>query len=633
MRKDLIYTIPRALHNVQDLTKILDEHEEIRFVSIAAVDLAGHETDTKIPIRLFRKDMDVFLNGMAAQTDGSSVVLPEIASLNNAKVDMKGDSDATWFVDYNYTFTASDATKPVGTIKIPCFLFHNGLEVDSRSILKNAEADFKKNLMEKFQTSDKLQKEFGISAEDIEEIEVTNATELEFWVKTPSNAGNIEELHTSQELKEQYWGKTRGTVRNALEETLILMENYGLSPEMGHKEVGGVRAKLADTGKFSSVLEQLEIDWRFSTPMGTGDSEIFIKELVRDVFARHGLEVTFLAKPIDGVAGSGEHLHIGVAVKLKSGARVNLFAPKEDNFLSTVGFGSLMGILKNYEVINPIVTATNAAFRRLKKGYEAPICIVTSLGENTKVPSRNRTVLIGLIRDEHNPLATRFELRSPNPHTNTFLATASLLMSMTDGINYTVEKDKSATELLNELSKEPNEKADYLEEGRAYRTEKDVFEDFTDEEREEFFGNAPSTVFENISAFRKYPEKMETLKRNGVFPAKILHSFESFALSKWITELEHRIIPNYMSEIREMKKLHDKDNVDDLDLANFEKVQELKLKLMKDTSSSLSMFSQVSKAVKEGNLEEVSRLQKEISAEVITLRKLYRDYKTYLIDC
>ena len=633
MRKDLIYTIPRALHNVQDLTKILDEHEEIRFVSIAAVDLAGHETDTKIPIRLFRKDMDVFLNGMAAQTDGSSVVLPEIASLNNAKVDMKGDSDATWFVDYNYTFTASDATKPVGTIKIPCFLFHNGLEVDSRSILKNAEADFKKNLMEKFQTSDKLQKEFGISAEDIEEIEVTNATELEFWVKTPSNAGNIEELHTSQELKEQYWGKTRGTVRNALEETLILMENYGLSPEMGHKEVGGVRAKLADTGKFSSVLEQLEIDWRFSTPMGTGDSEIFIKELVRDVFARHGLEVTFLAKPIDGVAGSGEHLHIGVAVKLKSGARVNLFAPKEDNFLSTVGFGSLMGILKNYEVINPIVTATNAAFRRLKKGYEAPICIVTSLGENTKVPSRNRTVLIGLIRDEHNPLATRFELRSPNPHTNTFLATASLLMSMTDGINYTVEKDKSATELLNELSKEPNEKADYLEEGRAYRTEKDVFEDFTDEEREEFFGNAPSTVFENISAFRKYPEKMETLKRNGVFPAKILHSFESFALSKWITELEHRIIPNYMSEIREMKKLHDKDNVDDLDLANFEKVQELKLKLMKDTSSSLSMFSQVSKAVKEGNLEEVSRLQKEISAEVITLRKLYRDYKTNLIDC
>lgn len=633
MRRDLIYTIPRALHNVQDLTKILDEHEEIRFVSIAAVDLAGHETDTKIPIRLFRKDMDVFLNGMAAQTDGSSVVLPEIASLNNAKVDMKGDSEATWFVDYNYTFTASDASKPVGTIKIPCFLFHNGMEVDSRSILKNAEADFKKNLMEKFQTSEKLQKEFGITAEDIEEIEVTNATELEFWVKTPSNAGNIEELHTSQELKEQYWGKTRGTVRNALEETLILMENYGLSPEMGHKEVGGVRAKLADTGKFSSVLEQLEIDWRFSTPMGTGDSEIFIKELVRDVFARHGLEVTFLAKPIDGVAGSGEHLHIGVAVKLKSGERVNLFAPKEDNFLSTVGFGSLMGILKNYEVINPIVTATNAAFRRLKKGYEAPICIVTSLGENTKIPSRNRTVLIGLIRDEHNPLATRFELRSPNPHTNTFLATASLLMSMTNGINYTVEKDKSATELLNELSKDPNEKADYLEEGRAYRTEKDVFEDFTDEEREEFFGNAPSTVYENISAFRKYPEKMETLKRNGVFPAKILESFESFALSKWITELEHRIIPNYISEIREMKKLHDGNDVDDLDLANFEKVHELKLKLMKDTSSSLCMFSQVSKAVKEGNLEEVSRLQKEISAEVIRLRDLYRTYKANLIDC
>lgn len=31
----------------------------------------------------------------------------------------------------------------------------------------------------------------------------------------------------------------------------------------------------------------------------------------------NGLEVSFQAKPIPGVAGSGEHTHVGIAAKLK----------------------------------------------------------------------------------------------------------------------------------------------------------------------------------------------------------------------------------------------------------------------------------------------------------------------------
>ena len=64
--------------------------------------------------------------------------------------------------------------------------------------------------------------------------------------------------------------------------------------------------------------------------------------------------------------------------------------------------------LKNYEVINPFVSATNDSLNRLKPGFEAPVCIVTSLGHKPEVPSRNRTILAGLIRDVNNPKATRF---------------------------------------------------------------------------------------------------------------------------------------------------------------------------------------------------------------------------------
>ena len=74
-------------------------------------------------------------------------------------------------------------------------------------------------------------------------------------------------------------------------------------------------------------------------------------------------------------------------------------ADLDTQFLSPVGFGALMGLLKNYDVINPFVSSTNDAFNRQKPGFEAPVCVVTSLGHSARVPSRNRTVLVGLVRE------------------------------------------------------------------------------------------------------------------------------------------------------------------------------------------------------------------------------------------
>ena len=53
-------------------------------------------------MQIFLEDIDGFLAGSAAQTDGSSVVLTGIATLNDARVDMKVDKTVNWFVDYNY---------------------------------------------------------------------------------------------------------------------------------------------------------------------------------------------------------------------------------------------------------------------------------------------------------------------------------------------------------------------------------------------------------------------------------------------------------------------------------------------------------------------------------------------------
>ncbi|MGU8570203.1 glutamine synthetase [Clostridium perfringens] len=632
MNKDLLFTIPKKYHNKESLISIFEDHPEIKFVSLVGVDLAGNDTDEKIPSKLFLRDMDSFLHGTAVQTDGSSVVLPGIATLNNAKVDMIADLDCKWFVDYNYDFIDPLTNRPVGTLRIPCFLIHEDKAVDSRHILKNSIDTFKSNIFSLLKKYPETLNDLNIKFDDIDDLLLTSATELEFWVKTPNDKALIEELSTSEVLQEQYWTRTKGNVRTALEQSLLYMDEYGFEPEMGHKEVGGVKAKLNSSGQFDHIMEQLEIDWKFSDAMQAADNELFIRTLVKETFRRNGLEVTFLAKPISGVAGSGEHTHLSLSLKLKDGRIINLFNPTKNHFLSKIGYGSIMGILKNYEVMNPFISATTDSLKRLKPGFEAPVCIVTSLGQSPEVPSRNRTILAGLIRDPHNPLATRFELRSPNPFTNTYLCIASSYMAMLDGIKYALENDKTEDDLLAELSKKPGEEADYLEKSRAYRSEEDVFEDFTDSQRNEYFGVAPATVFENLSAFDKYPEKVEVLKVNSVFTDKLINSFKMATTKRWTTEITSRIIPSYTKDIRAAKQLHCCDKALDLDVSTWMTINELRHITMKDSYHRRSLFTQIKNAINESDFEKASDLQIKLDKNMSELNDLYSTYKKNLLD-
>ncbi|WP_090089985.1 glutamine synthetase [Clostridium uliginosum] len=629
---NLLYVIKKEHHNAKDLNAILKEHTQIKFVSFVGIDLSGNDTDEKIPVKLFLDDIDSFLNGIAVQTDGSSVVLPGIATLNNAKVDMITDLNCNWFVDYNFNFIDTVTNSPVGTLRIPCFLYHDNKPVDSRHILSAAVSTFKESLTNIFTTKPEILKVYGITADDVEEIIITSATELEFWVKTPNDIAEVEELSTSQVLHEHYWTRTKGAVRTALEETLLLMEDYGFEPEMGHKEVGGVRARLTSSGNFDHVMEQIEIDWKYSDALQAADNELFVRILAQETFRRNGLEVTFMAKPIEEVAGSGMHTHLGVSLKLKNGKRLNIFNGPKDHFLSVIGYGAVMGILKNYEVINPFISSTNNSLKRLKPGFEAPICIVTSLGQSPENPSRNRSILLGLIRDLNSPLATRLELRSPNPHTNTYIAMAVSYMSMLDGISYAIDNNKTEDELLAELSKKPGESAQYLEKSRAYRTEEDVFEHFTELERNKYFGKAPATVYENLAQLDSCPIKVKVLKRNDVMTTSLINSFKLAAMERWSTEITHRVINNYISEIRSFLPVHSLDKALDLDISTWMKINDLRIYIMKDTYTTKSLFTRIKTAFSNEDYSDASRLYLELEDKMKVLRHLYSSYKKNLLD-
>lgn len=626
---ELLYVIP-AHTPKDDVLKLVEAHSEIKFVSLVGIDMAGNDTDEKIPVQVFLKDIDDFYAGTAVQTDGSSVVLTGIATLNNAKVDMPIDSSVNWFVDYNMEHYDEETGKPVGTLRIPSFLVHEGKRVGSRTVLADTLAFVKKELLDLFKKNPKISGIESVDGNEVEDIQFTSATELEFWVKTPLEEAAIAEMSASQVMQEQYWERTHGAVRTAMETCLLELDKYGLKVEMGHKEVGGLKAQIDETGQVTHVCEQLEIDWRFADALQAADNELFVRTVVREVFRSLGLEVNFKAKPMIGLAGNGEHTHIGMAAITKDGKLHNLFTADDQmkDFMSAIGYGSLMGMLKNYEAINPFVSATNDSLNRLKPGFEAPICVVTSLGCTPEVPSRNRTILAGLIRDLNTPYATRFELRACNPYTNTYLVLAAIYSACLDGIKACASH--TTAECLAELSKDAGTEGFYLEKDRAYRSEKDVFEDYTEEERNRLFGAPPATVWENMQNFENYPEKTAVITSSSALREQIIDAFRAGALLRWKTELIARIIPENCDIVRRAKEIKT-EFVTDLDSYNWNKINGIRSYLAKDSIDEKSLFTLLINALNDGDYATASGLQVEMYDKIEELKSLYDSYKKNMI--
>ncbi|MEA1974770.1 MAG: glutamine synthetase [Bacillota bacterium] len=624
------YIEPNKL-TTKELKKTIAETDTIRFISLSGVDLANNATDEKIPKKFILDDFDNFLlNGI--QTDGSSVYLPIIAEINNAKVDILPDTSVKWFIDYNNNHL-DDNGNPIGTLDIPSFLMHSNKFVGSRSILNRTSTYIKKEILNLLSLDGSLKNLSINSIDEVSEVILTSATELEFWVKTPDQRSDIEKLSASQELKEHYWKRTVGQVRTAMENSLTALNNTGLIAEMAHKEVGGVKAKLTGTNLYSGIMEQLEIDWKYDFALQTADNELYAKNIIKDTFEDEGLAVSFKAKPIDQVAGSGEHTHASISLKLKNGEYINLFSHKnhKDNYLNEFGWGALYGLTHNYDIINPFITATTDGFKRLRPGFEAPVCTVASIGYSPQNPSRNRTVLIGLIRDINNTLSTRFELRSPNPNSNTYLVISTMYLAMLEGIKYAISNNKTCDELYKNFIKKENTEKFYLNNNHLYSTEEDVFSKFSQEKRNNLFGIAPNTVYENLINLHNN-KKIEILFQGNVFNETLIESYYVSMLTQWENEIRYKLKERLLILVRRYKKMHNTEDVTDLDIFNWENVNSLRYELVKDSLNKQSLLTKIIIALDQKKYLEASNLQIEINKKMEMLNNLFIKYKNNLIN-
>jgi glutamine synthetase len=210
---------------------------------------------------------------------------------------------------------------------------------------------------------------------------------------------------------------------NARRDMCLVLEELGFEIEASHHEV---------------APGQHEIDFKYSDALTTADNIMTFKMVVKTIAQRNGLHATFIPKPIFGINGSGMHTNMSL---FKDGK--NVFSDDNDPLkLSKEAYWFIGGIMKHMRSIVAITNPIVNSYKRLVPGYEAPVYIAWS--------ARNRSPLIRI--PAARGLATRVELRCPDPTCNPYLALAATLSAGLDGIENKIQPPASIDKNIFEMS-------------------------------------------------------------------------------------------------------------------------------------------------------------------------------------
>ncbi len=232
-------------------------------------------------------------------------------------------------------------------------------------------------------------------------IQVSFGSEFEFYLfKTNENGEPTKEPFDHAGYMDVAPADKGENVRREICLTLLEM---GIHPEASHHEEGP---------------GQNEIDFRHSEPMLAADNAVNFISVVEASAASNGLWADFSPKPLPDAPGNGLH--------------INISAKSEDNSDPLPAF--IAGIMSHIKEITLFLNPTENSYKRLG-GRKAPKYITWS--------PENRSQLVRLPAAKGN--SRRFELRSPDPETNLYLAYALLIHAGLDGI----EKKLSLPEAAN----------------------------------------------------------------------------------------------------------------------------------------------------------------------------------------
>jgi len=199
------------------------------------------------------------------------------------------------------------------------------------------------------------------------------------------------------------------------------LEGLGINVEMTHHEV---------------APSQHEIDIEYGKALNTADKVMVLKQAIKKVADSRDLHVTFMPKPVFGINGSGMHTHQSLFDEDGN----NLFYDRKDKYrLSSLAYHFMGGQLKHIREMAAVLCPTVNSYKRLVRGYEAPVYICWA--------QRNRSALIRVPRySRGRKKSTRLELRCPDPSCNPYLAFAVMLAAGLKGIKEKIDPPEPVEE-------------------------------------------------------------------------------------------------------------------------------------------------------------------------------------------
>lgn len=177
---------------------------------------------------------------------------------------------------------------------------------------------------------------------------------------------------------------------------------------------------------------QHEINFKYADVLTAADLSTTYKWVVKTVAKKFGLHATFMPKPVFGINGSGMHVNMSFF----EGSENAFFDPSDELQLSEKAYQFIAGVLENVKSFTAVTNPLVNSYKRLVPGYEAPCYIAWS--------ASNRSALIRI--PAKRGLATRVELRCPDPSSNPYLTFAVIASAGLEGI----EKGLEAPAPINE---------------------------------------------------------------------------------------------------------------------------------------------------------------------------------------
>ena len=183
---------------------------------------------------------------------------------------------------------------------------------------------------------------------------------------------------------------------------------------------------------------QMEINLRHGDPVELADQVFLFKRTIREAALKHGIYATFMAKPMQGQAGSAMHIHQSV-VDIETGK--NIFT-NPDGSPSKEFFRFIGGMQKYVPGALVMMAPYVNSYRRLTPDMACPV--------NTAWGYDNRTTAFRVPVSE--PAARRVENRLPSSDANPYLALAGSLAAGLLGIVHAVEPTAPTEDSANEGS-------------------------------------------------------------------------------------------------------------------------------------------------------------------------------------